>query len=338
MTTFPASQVIAEVAPVAVPTPAGLPVTPPTLVAAPTQVAAPTPFAVHNPIAAPTTTAVAAPLPVPAPLLVINSRRTTEAPGKDPEETSDAPAEKDDTTGEKGKTAPGQPDKEDMVIKGVHAFPCKLCKAHGWECQKRVGKDGKIGACAACYLAKGACTHSMKGKGKKVDDGASKAPKKTKPKRKAPKTPMYVSDKDDKATTPLHPPPPPPKRAHIIMPPDLIRVVSQEDVDAVCQRAQKARPHPAPLQAQVHLPSHCPPPEPHPLKRGDWFQEMVEYVDEVNARNMEHQQRITSAVSCFLGIVDALPIGAAAGEEVRALASWVSELKESTNIGFKHLK
>ncbi|KAG6905037.1 hypothetical protein DXG01_005487 [Tephrocybe rancida] len=65
---------------------------------------------------------------------------------------------------------------------------------------------------------------------------------------------------------------------------------------------------------------------------------MVEYVDEVNASNMEHQQRITSAIGHLSGIVDALPIGAAAGDEVRALASRVSELEESTNIGFKHLK
>ncbi|KAG6905038.1 hypothetical protein DXG01_005488, partial [Tephrocybe rancida] len=206
-----------------------------------------------------------------------------------PEETSDAPAEKDNAPGEKGKTAPGKPDKEDMVIKGVHAFPCELCKARGWECQKRVRKDGKIGACAACYLAKGVCTHSMKGKGKKVNDGASEAPKKTKPKRKAPKTPVYVSDEDDKATTPLHPPPPPPKHARVIVPADLIWVVSQEDVNAARRRAQKARPAPlrvaprpvprrtrivdsrsrsptpgpsndpllaAALQAQVHLTSH----------------------------------------------------------------------------------
>ncbi|KAG6913014.1 hypothetical protein DXG01_010438, partial [Tephrocybe rancida] len=138
-----------------------------------------------------------------------------------------------------------------MVIKGVHAFPCKLCKVRRWVCQKRVGKDGKIGACVACYLAKGVCTHSIKGKGKKVDDGASEAPKKTKPKHKALKTPVYVSNKDDKATTSLHPPPP--KHACIIMPADLIRVVSQEDVNAACWRAQKARPCPALLQAIPQL-------------------------------------------------------------------------------------
>ncbi|KAG6912572.1 hypothetical protein DXG01_013699, partial [Tephrocybe rancida] len=136
-------------------------------------------------------------------------------------EKDTAPAE-DDAPGDKGKTAPGKPDKEDMVIKGVHAFPCELCKVRGWVCQKRVGKDRKIGACAACYVAKGACTHSMKGKGKKIDDGATEAPKKLKPKCKAPKTPVYVSDEDDEATTPI--PLPPLKHARVIIPADPIRV------------------------------------------------------------------------------------------------------------------
>ncbi|KAG6913196.1 hypothetical protein DXG01_008852, partial [Tephrocybe rancida] len=150
-------------------------------------------------------------------------------------EKDTAPAE-DDAPGDKGKTAPGKPDKEDMVIKGVHAFPCKLCKVRGWVCQKRVGKDRKIGAYAACYAAKGVCTHSMKGKGKKIDNGATEAPKKSKPKRKAPKTPVYVSDKDDEATAPI--PLPPLKRACVIIPADPIRVVSQEDVDAARRRVQ----------------------------------------------------------------------------------------------------
>ncbi|KAG6904189.1 hypothetical protein DXG01_011980, partial [Tephrocybe rancida] len=273
-------------------------------------------------------------------------------------EKDTAPAE-DDAPGDKGKTAPGKPDKEDMVIKGVHAFPCELCKVRGWVCQKRVGKDGKIGACAACYVAKGACTHSMKGKGKKIDDGATEAPKKLKPKRKAPKTPVYVSDEDDKATTPI--PLPPPKRAHVIIPADPIQVVSQEDVDAARWRAQNARPHPAPLvvdsrsrsptpgpsndpllaaalQAQVHLPSHSPPPEPRTLKRGDWFQEMIEYVDEVNASNVEHQQHISSAVGHLSGIIDALPVGAAVADEIQALASRFSDLEDSTDVGCKRLK
>ncbi|KAG6912047.1 hypothetical protein DXG01_001678, partial [Tephrocybe rancida] len=81
-----------------------------------------------------------------------------------------------------------------------------------------------------------------------------------------------------------------------------------------------------------------PPPEPRTLKRGDWFQEMIEYVDEVNASNVEHQQRISSAVGRLSGIVDALPVGAAVADEIRALASRFSDLEDSTDVGFKRLK
>ncbi|KAG6912928.1 hypothetical protein DXG01_011069, partial [Tephrocybe rancida] len=152
---------------------------------------------------------------------------------------------------------------------------------------------------------------------------------------------------DPIATTPI--PLPPLKRARVIIPADPIRVVSQEDVDAARRRAQNVCPHPAPLraaprpvprkprvvdsqsptpgpsndpllaaalQAQVHLPSHSPLPEPRTLKRGDWFQEMIEYVNEVNTSNVKHQQHISSAVGRPSGIVDALPVGAAVADEI----------------------
>ncbi|KAG6912733.1 hypothetical protein DXG01_012559, partial [Tephrocybe rancida] len=74
------------------------------------------------------------------------------------------------------------------------------------------------------------------------------------------------------------------------------------------------------------------------LRQADWFDEMVQYVDEVNAGNAEHQQQITSTVRRLSAIVDALPSGAAAVDEVLALTSRVSDLEDSTAVGFKRLK
>ncbi|KAG6913098.1 hypothetical protein DXG01_008831 [Tephrocybe rancida] len=74
------------------------------------------------------------------------------------------------------------------------------------------------------------------------------------------------------------------------------------------------------------------------LRQADWFDEMVQYVDEVNAGNAEHQQQITSTVRHLSAIVDALPSGAAAVDEVLALTSRVSDLEDSTAVGFKRLK
>ncbi|KAG6904953.1 hypothetical protein DXG01_005977, partial [Tephrocybe rancida] len=92
------------------------------------------------------------------------------------------------------------------------------------------------------------------------------------------------------------------------------------------------------LQARVTLPSHTPPPGPCRAREGDWFEEMVEYVDEVNTTNVEHQQCISSAVGRLSAIVNALLNSAAAVDELWSLASWVSGFEDSTDIGFKRLK
>ncbi|KAG6905047.1 hypothetical protein DXG01_005406, partial [Tephrocybe rancida] len=94
----------------------------------------------------------------------------------------------------------------------------------------------------------------------------------------------------------------------------------------------------AALEARVTLPSHTPPPGPRREKEVDWYEEMVQYVDNVNTGNVEYQQRISSTVSCLSAIVDALPNGASALAEIRDLTSRISDFEDSTDIGFKHLK
>ncbi|KAG6906071.1 hypothetical protein DXG01_016058 [Tephrocybe rancida] len=140
------------------------------------------------------------------------------------------------------------------------------------------------------------------GKGKKPEEGTLDVLKKAKakPKRKAPIIPEYVTDEDEESPAPPAP-----------------------------------APKPAP---RVTLPSHTPPPDSRRGKEGDWFEEMVEYVDEVNAGNVEHQQCISSTVGRLSAIVDALPNSAAALKELRSLTSRVSDFEDSTDTGFKRLK
>ncbi|KAG6913461.1 hypothetical protein DXG01_006707 [Tephrocybe rancida] len=269
--------------------------------------------------------------------------------------------------GKKDRKATG----DGWYIKGLHDFRCDYCDKQGKDCQKRVGKDNKVGACVGCFIAKIACTHSMKGKGKKVDGGVSDRPKKPKAKRKAPKSPEYVSDGDgDESNTSPHTHT---KPAQVIIPADPIRVVTEEDVATARRHAKRPAPRPvlppspvmvpkagkvitvqsrsptpgpsndplltAAIKARVELPSFSPRPEPHlAARQADWFDEMVQYVDEVNAGNAEHQQQITSTVRHLSAIVDALPSGAAAVDEVLALTSRVSDLEDSTAVGFKRLK
>ncbi|KAG6905799.1 hypothetical protein DXG01_000677 [Tephrocybe rancida] len=228
--------------------------------------------------------------------------------------------------GEKAKEQAGKqkpnPEEDSWYIDGVHATPCPNC-----------------------------------GKGKKPEEGTLDVPKKAKvkPKRKAPITPEYVTDEDEES---LALPAPAPKPAHVIFPADPIRVITTEDVAAARRQAQQPAkrkpvaprprsPTPGPsndpllaaaLQARVTLPSHTPPPDPRRRKEGDWFEEMVEYVDEVNAGNVEHQQRISSAVGRLSAIVDALLNSSAALEELRSLTSRVSNFEDSTDTSFKRLK
>ncbi|KAG6905350.1 hypothetical protein DXG01_003294 [Tephrocybe rancida] len=233
--------------------------------------------------------------------------------------------------GQAGKQKPN-PEEDGWYIDSVHAVPCPNC-----------------------------------GKGKKGEEATSDTPRKVKakPKRKAPKSPEYVSDDDKSPAQPA----PPQKPARVIFPADPIRVVTEEDVAAAWRRAQGARPWAAPLpmpvtkqkpvpsrpqsptpgpsnnpllaaalKAHVTLPSHTPPPAPRCEKEVDWYKEMVQYVDNVNAGNVEYQQRISSAVGHLSAIVDALPNGASALVEIQDLTSRVSDFEDSTDISFKRLK
>ncbi|KAG6904620.1 hypothetical protein DXG01_008584 [Tephrocybe rancida] len=238
------------------------------------------------------------------------------------------PAEKTTVPGgKKDRKATG----DSWYIKGLYNFRCEYCDKQGKGCQKRVVKDNKVGACVGCFITKIACTHSMKGKGKKVDGGVSDGPKKPKAKHKAPKSPEYMSDGDgDESNTPVLLPSP---------------VVAPKASKVITVRSRSLIPGPsndplltAAIKARVELPSFSPRPKPRLARQADWFDEMVQYVDEVNASNAEHQQRITSTVGRLSAIVDALPSGAAAVDEVLALTSRVSDLEDSTAVGFKCLK
>ncbi|KAG6906131.1 hypothetical protein DXG01_015784 [Tephrocybe rancida] len=300
-----------------------------------------------------------------APTLIPGENTRGATPMSSTEKVQRNPGEK--AKGQAGKQKPN-PEEDGWYIDGVHATPCPNCVSHKQECERRVGKDNKVGACVGCFYAKMRCPHSMKGKGKKPEEGTLDVPKKAKakPKRKASITPEYVTDEDEES---LAPPAPAPKPARVIFPADPIRVITMEDVAAARHRAQVARPRAAPLpkqpakrkpvapqprsptpgpsndpllaaalQARVTLPSHTLPPDPRHGKEGDWFEEMVEYVDEVKAGNVEHQQCISSAVGRLSAIVDALPNSAAALEELRSLTSRVSDFEDLTDTGFKRLK
>ncbi|KAG6905048.1 hypothetical protein DXG01_005407 [Tephrocybe rancida] len=106
--------------------------------------------------------------------------------------------------GQAGKQKPN-PEEDGWYIDGVHAVPCPNCM---W------------------------CPHLMKGKGKKGEEAMSDAPRKVKakPKRKAPKSPEYVSDNNNDKSPAR--PAPPQKPACVIFPADPIRVVTEEDVAA----------------------------------------------------------------------------------------------------------
>ncbi|KAG6904830.1 hypothetical protein DXG01_006843 [Tephrocybe rancida] len=152
--------------------------------------------------------------------------------------------------GQAGKQKPN-PEEDGWYIDGVHAVPCPNCVSHNQVCERRIGKDNKVG------------------KGKE----------------------------------PLNNP--------------LLA---------------------AALKARVTFPSHTLPAGPHCKKEVDWYEEMVQYVNEVNAGNVEYQQQISSTVGRLSAIIDALPNGASALAEIRDLMSHVSDFEDSTDIGFKRLK
>ncbi|KAG6914418.1 hypothetical protein DXG01_000476 [Tephrocybe rancida] len=217
----------------------------------------------------------------------------------------------EETKARAGKQEPN-PEEDGWYIDSIHAFPCHNCEKHNYECKWRVGKDNKVGACIRCFLAKIGCLHSMKGKGKKQEDAGSEAPKKAKakPKHKAPKSPEYVSNIDDKAS--------PVKAGHL-------PAAGKQKALAPQPRSPTPTPSNNPLLAAA-------------LEEGDWFAEMVQYVNEANAGNVEHRQCLTSTVGRLSAIVDALPSGAAAIEEACVLTSRVSDFEESTDTSFKRLK
>ncbi|KAG6905161.1 hypothetical protein DXG01_004467 [Tephrocybe rancida] len=165
---------------------------------------------------------------------------------------------------EKPKTVAGKkkpkPDEDGWYVNGIHDFPCDYCDARGKECERCVGKDHKVGACVACFLAKNACAHAMKGKGKKPDGGVSDGPKKVKTKHKPPQTPEYISDGDESHSPP--PRPPPAKPAWVIVPADPIRVMSKEDMAAARRRAQGPGAQPHVQQSPHPLPRASKPPGP----------------------------------------------------------------------------
>ncbi|KAG6905871.1 hypothetical protein DXG01_017181 [Tephrocybe rancida] len=239
------------------------------------------------------------------------------------EKVQQVPADK--VKGQAGKQKPN-PEEDGWYIDGIHAVPCPNCVSHNQECERHVGKDNKVGACIACFWVKMRCPHSMKGKGKKGEEATSDAPRKVKakPKRKAPKSPEYMSNNNDNEESPARPAPPQ-KPTHVIFPTDPIQVVMEEDIAAAWRRAQGARPRAAPLpmiptkwkpvpswppsptpgpsndpllatalEAHVTLPSHTPPPGPRRERR--WTAEIWD------------------------------------------LTSRVSDFEDSTDIGFKRLK
>ncbi|KAG6906401.1 hypothetical protein DXG01_014121 [Tephrocybe rancida] len=215
--------------------------------------------------------------------------------------------------GQAGKQKPN-PEEDSWYIDGVHATPCPNCVSHKQEWEQCVGKDNK-------------------GKGKKPEEGTLDVPKKVKakPKRMAPITPEYVTDEGEESPAP---PAPAPKPAHPL--------AKQKPI---APRPRSPTPSPsndpllaAALQAQVTLASHTLPPDPRCRKEGDWFEEMVKYVDKVNPGNVEHQQCISSAVSRLSAIVDALPNSASALGELWSLTSRVSNFEDLMGTGFKQLK
>ncbi|KAG6904608.1 hypothetical protein DXG01_008658 [Tephrocybe rancida] len=254
----------------------------------------------------------------------------------------------DKVKGQAGKQKPNL-EEDGWYINSVHAVPCPNCVSHNQECEQCVGKDNKLGAYVVCFWAKMQCPHSMKGKGKKGEEATSDAPRKVKakPKCKAPKSPEYMSDDNDNEESPARPAPPQ-KPACVILPANPVRVVMEEDVAAACAIANgsnkvETRPSNNPLlaaalKACVTLPSHTLPPGPHHEKEVDWYEEMVQYINNVNTGNVEYQQRISSAIGRLSAIVDVLPNGALALAEIRDLMSCILDFEDSTDIGFKRLK
>ncbi|KAG6905775.1 hypothetical protein DXG01_000794 [Tephrocybe rancida] len=221
------------------------------------------------------------------------------------------------------------PQQHPKQVKGVPSFdemlinlePCERCVIQGMTCYRHMGKDGKEGACFNCNQKKVSCNLALKGKLKPQDQHSNKASQKGKQKVEACTSraitwrngsdrigldvyqvvsPVYVAELDDDHEVDDNDD----DKLVEVAPPgrSFPRIPSRHHVGRL---AQHQGPSNDPLLRTALSLSQClvlspsPPPYGGVQPNQGWYQQMVDYVSEVNAQNWDKQGRLDGLIKAL---------------------------------------
>ncbi|KAG6914536.1 hypothetical protein DXG01_016740 [Tephrocybe rancida] len=215
----------------------------------------------------------------------------------------------------------------------INKVPCKRCVKSKKTCYIRIGKDGREGACYACNAQKVSCNLALKGKGKVQEQPGAPSNKATHKGKGKVVSPAYVEDteeedkeeeqdkeeqdeqdedKEDEDEVevvevalvcniiPLDPQP-------ALRRPSALAARSSGDQRRPAPRHSAPRaatlgPSNDPLLRTALSPMQCwvssatPPPSGGVQPNQGWYQQMVDYIAEVNAQNCDEQGRLDGLI------------------------------------------